>query len=121
MRFLVMMLAVMTVFQFSLFAADPVLERGGNLEMMELDDGNYGLEGASGVNPFSRSFSLFQAVVFSAACGALVLCKFMLDVIRAYWSPDRQVESMKRAVARALLVVFVVLFTLVVFHMVTGL
>lgn len=88
---------------------------------MTLDSAHYNMYDSpgSGMNPFADIFTLFQAVIFSSACGAIVLCKFFFDLLRGYMNPDRPVDGMRKAIVKAVIVVLVVFFTLSVIGYIT--
>ena len=49
-------------------------------------------------NPFSTAFRFLQAVLISAATGALVGVRFMINIVKAYYSSDSQEGAYKREI-----------------------
>ena len=71
-------------------------------------------------NPFALPLSFFESIVLSAAAGGLVASKFIIDIVRAYMAPDREIETIKKAVIKFLITVFVVMFFSLLLMHVTG-
>lgn len=71
-------------------------------------------------NPFSTAFRFLQAVLISAATGALVGVRFMINIVKAYYSSDSQEGAYKREIVKFLITVAIVMFAGTTLAFVTG-
>ena len=99
-------------------AADEGLSDWGNVAPSGTSSSS--ATGAEVENPFSIGFRFLQAVLFSAAAGALVGARFMINMVKAYYSRDSQEGAYKREIIKFLITVAIVMFAGVTLSFVTG-
>lgn len=76
---------------------------------------------ASGVqNPFSVAFRFLEAVLISAASGALIGARFMINMVKAYYSSDSQEGVYKKELIKFLVTVAIVMFAGTTLSFITG-
>lgn len=75
--------------------------------------------GANTRNPFSLPLNFFETLILSTFTGALISSKFVIDLVRAYMS-NSQSESTKKAIARLVITLFVMIFACSLIMYVTG-
>lgn len=84
-------------------------------------DGAWGSEMNGTSNPFSTLFRFLQTILISAATGALVGCRFIINIVKAYFSSDEgSGGSYKKEIIKFLIVVIIVMFGGTVIGFVTG-
>lgn len=71
-------------------------------------------------NPFSVAFRFLQMVLISAATGALVSARFIINIIKAYYSSDAQEGGYKREIIKLVTTILIVLFAGVTLGFITG-
>ena len=71
-------------------------------------------------NPFSTVFRFLQAVLVSAATGALVGVRFMINIVKAYFSSDSQEGTYKKEIVKFLITVGIVMFAGTTLAFITG-
>lgn len=72
-------------------------------------------------NPFYLPINFFEQIIVSAAAGALVGSKFMIDIVRAYLNSDHgDSDAIRKSIIKFLTTVFIVMFASIVLHYITG-
>lgn len=108
-RTIFLIMCVLMMASVPLMAADG--EWGSNMTNGEAEDVE---------NPFSTVFRFLQAVLISAATGALVGVRFMINIVKAYYSSDSQEGAYKREIVKFLITVAIVIFAGTTLAFVTG-
>lgn len=83
--------------------------------------GEWGSDMNGTENPFSVLFRFLQTILISAATGALVGCRFIINIVKAYYSSDEGGGgSYKKEIIKFVITVMIVMFGGAIIGFVTG-